>query len=257
MIKKHYYLIYIQFLGFRFHGWQKQPNVKTVQGMVDKTLGFIFDNDRFKTLASGRTDSLVSAWNFPFELFTENEISEDDLLLQLNEKLPPDITANKVIEVDQNFQVMTDAKLKKYEYFFSFGEKNHPFCSPFLSNTTKDLDIELMKVGAKLFIGTHNFKNYCYRPNDNKKFNREIVVSEIIENKKITANFFPKTSYIYRVHSAGFLQYQVRMMIGALIMLGAGEISIDELKKSLTGEEVTIKNIAPSSGLFLEDTIFD
>ena len=58
-MKKYYYVITIQYLGYRFHGWQKQPDVKTVHLMIDRTLNFILEGKKFKSLGSGRTDAMV------------------------------------------------------------------------------------------------------------------------------------------------------------------------------------------------------
>jgi len=55
--KRYYYFIKFQYLGYRFHGWQKQPNTKTLHLMIDKTLGYILKNQSFKTLAASRTDA--------------------------------------------------------------------------------------------------------------------------------------------------------------------------------------------------------
>ena len=64
-----FYLIRIEDLGFRYHGWQKQPNFRSIQGMVDKTFEFIFQHNDFKTHGCGRTDAKVSADDYAFELF--------------------------------------------------------------------------------------------------------------------------------------------------------------------------------------------
>ena len=72
MNQNYFYLINIQYLGFRYHGWQKQPNLKTLHLAIDKTLNFVFErNKKFKTLAVGRTDAMVSANDTAFELFME------------------------------------------------------------------------------------------------------------------------------------------------------------------------------------------
>jgi len=60
---RYYYLIHVQFLGFRYSGWQKQPNQKTVEGMLVKTLKFVLPNAKFKILGAGRTDARFSALN--------------------------------------------------------------------------------------------------------------------------------------------------------------------------------------------------
>ena len=67
--KQFYYLVKVQFLGYRFHGWQKQPNTKTVHLMIDRTLNYILRDQSFKTLGAGRTDAMVSANEAAFELF--------------------------------------------------------------------------------------------------------------------------------------------------------------------------------------------
>ena len=59
--KRFFYLVNVQFLGYRFHGWQKQPNTKTVHLMIDRTLKYILGEQKFKTLGAGRTDAMVSA----------------------------------------------------------------------------------------------------------------------------------------------------------------------------------------------------
>ena len=62
MFRKYYcYLIKIQFLGYRFHGWQKQPKTKTLHSEIDRTLRYVLKDHKFKTLAAGRTDAKVSA----------------------------------------------------------------------------------------------------------------------------------------------------------------------------------------------------
>ena len=76
-MKKFNYIVQIQFLGFRYSGWQKQTNSKTVQEMIDKTFFCIFEHHNFKTLGSGRTDSKVSANQFPFQLLLSEVVDTE------------------------------------------------------------------------------------------------------------------------------------------------------------------------------------
>ena len=103
--KRFYYLIKIQFLGYRFHGWQKQPNQKTIHLMIDKTLNFILENKIFKTLGSGRTDAKVSASEAAIELFIEESPIQnlDNFLEDFNLNLPQDIRALSIQEVNSYF----------------------------------------------------------------------------------------------------------------------------------------------------------
>jgi tRNA pseudouridine38-40 synthase len=251
-MKKYYYLIHIQYLGFRFHGWQKQINVKTVHLMIDKTVRFVLDHDDFKTLGTSRTDAMVSANHSAFELFLKSEIETISFMDDMNKNLPNDIKITSIVQVDNKFNIINTPRIKEYIYLFSFGEKTHPFSASMMSSFTYKLDVNLMKKGAELFLGMHNFRRYCTKPSEKTNFNRDMLVSEIVENDIYKANFFPKKSYMFRVRSEGFMRNQVRLMMGQLIMLGKGEISIDDLEKSLLGIDGTsFRYIAPASGLIL------
>ena len=257
-MKTFYYLIHIQYLGFRFHGWQKQPNLKTVHFMIDKTLQFALGHDRFKTLGSSRTDSKVSANHAAFELFLEEPIALTPFLQIFNSNLPNDIRATKIKEVDKHFNIIQTPKLKSYLYLFTFGEKPHPFSAAMMTYFKGELDIELMMQGASLFEGEHNFVKYCTKPSPNTNFKRNVVHSNITENTAYTANFFPEKSYAFNIKSAGFMRYQVRLIMGQLIRLGRHEINLAILEESLKGDDTTaLDQIAPGSGLILENLEFD
>ena len=108
--KRYYYLVKFQFLGYRFHGWQKQPNTKTLHLMIDKTLRYILQNQSFKTLAASRTDAKVSAEEAAFELFLKEKPIEDLslFLLDFNTNLPQDLRAISIEEVDSKFNIIQD-----------------------------------------------------------------------------------------------------------------------------------------------------
>lgn len=257
--KRFFYLIKIQYLGFRLHGWQKQPKVKTVEGLITKTLGYVLPKEKFKILGTSRTDAMVSSNGSAFELFLDDKPLEDlDGFLELfNINLPQDIRAISIEEVDAKFNVIQHPKNKEYMYLFSFGAKNHPFCAPFMANFQEELDIEKMKMAAGLFQGEHNFSNYCIRVSANSKFEREVITATITKNTEISASFFPENSYLFRVEGEGFLRHQVRLMMGTLVLVGRGEISLKEIQKSLElGSEMQMDYLAPASGLTLNRVDF-
>ena len=229
-MKKYFYVITIQYLGYRFHGWQKQPDVKTLHLMVDRTLNFILEGKTFKSLSSGRTDAMVSAECAAFELFLFEPIHDENAFLKLfNHNLPQDIRALGIREVDSKFNIINHSKIKEYLYLFSYGEKCHPFCSPIMTTILDDLDINLMKQGAKLFEGSHYFKSYCFKP-----------------------------TYILRVKGKGFMRNQIRLMMGTLIDLGKGKLSLETISKSLEQDcFIKLEYIAPASGLILNKIEFE
>lgn len=227
--------------------------------MIDKTLRYVMDGAAFKSLTSSRTDAMVSANESAFELFTFEEINNlDEFLIWFNHNLPQDIRVLSIKPVDEKFNIIQNSKIKEYHYVFSEGQKNHPFCAPILTTILEPLDIEIMKQGAKLFQGTHYLKSYCYKPTDNGEYNRTILESTITENTVYKANFFPKTSYIFKVKGKGFMRNQIRLMMGVLIKLGRGEVDLTFIENSLKPDfDCKIDYIAPASGLILNHVNFD
>jgi tRNA pseudouridine38-40 synthase len=252
--EKFYYLVHLQFLGFRFHGWQKQVGVKTVQYMLEQTLNTVIGKETFKTLGASRTDSMVSAEHHLCVVTAHNQQVPEELVNALNMNLPQDLKVLKIETVDKKFQIINSRKTKEYHYSFSYGEKTHPFCSPFLTNILDDLDLELMKEGAKLFVGEHNFIQYCFRGNPDKTFIRTINSSCIEVNDFLTGSFFPEKTYRINIVGEGFLRNQIRIIAGTLFNLGLGKITLADIEKSLSPENTEtypIGFIAPASGLIL------
>lgn len=259
MPKNFSYLIHLQFLGFRFHGWQKQKELKTVQYMLNQTLNTVIGPETYKTLGASRTDSMVSAEHHLVHLMSDNEIDLQTFIKDMNNNLPQDIRMIDVEVVPKKFQVINSPKLKEYHYSFSFGAKTHPFCAPFLTNIIDELDLELMKRGAKIFEGEHNFIQYCFRGNGKKTYVRKINSCSIEINRFLTGSFFPETTYVLKVIGEGFLRNQIRIIMGTLFNLGLGKVSLEDIEKSLATdntETYPIGFIAPASGLILHNLAF-
>ncbi|WP_025739856.1 tRNA pseudouridine synthase A [Aquimarina pacifica] len=257
--KRFYYIIQLQYLGFRYHGWQKQPTVNTLQRMVERTIAYVLEHKKFKVLAAGRTDAKVSANQAYVELFVEETPLDIDMFYPLfNQNLPQDIRALGIEETDASFNIIQSPKCKEYLYLFSCEGKFHPFCAPFMYNVGEELDISSMQKAAKLFEGKHNFRSYCHRPTENTILHGEIMHCEIKENDVFTANFFPEKSYLLQVKGEGFKRNQIRLMMGVLFDLGKGKVDIDFIKKTLdpNAEKITLEHIVPGSGLILNSVEF-
>lgn len=253
------YLINFQYLGFRLHGWQKQPNLKTVHFFVDKTLKFVCKGIRYKSVGVGRTDAKVSATDYYFQLFIDKELIEDEFVKLFNLNSPSDIKVLSLEEIEnRDFNIIQHSKVKEYRYYFSFGRKNHPYSAPFLTGLIDVLDIDLMKEGALLFEGFHNFKHYCTKPSSETKVERTIIECRIEENTELLASFFPKMSYVLIVRGEGFLRNQIRLIMGALFELGKGNYDLNFIRNSLkpNGNIEFLKTIAPASGLHLHKINF-
>lgn len=253
MQQKYYYLVKLQYLGFRYHGWQKQPDVKTVELMLNKTLNYILENKRFKCIAAGRTDAMVSVNQTYIELFLYDEPLQLDGFLELfNYNLPQDIRVLDISETSKDFNIIQHAKLKTYHYYFCYAQKMHPFSAPFMLNIRDNLDIDLMISAAHLFSQMTDFYSFTFRPNNSTKFKGEITSCSIEKNKVLQANFFPEQSYVLKVKGKGFKRQQIRLMMGALIDLGQHKITLDYFKQLIDGKNrIKLSHVAPASGLVL------
>ncbi|MCI5059035.1 MAG: tRNA pseudouridine(38-40) synthase TruA [Flavobacteriales bacterium] len=255
----HKYVLRIQFSGFRFHGWMIQKDQLTVQGMLEKTLSFVLQTNSFKTLASSRTDAKVSALDLPVLLITEQKL-EKSFLKKMNLNLPQDIKLINVEEEDLSFDILQQNVEK--EYIYSFCNDYDGF-HPFMSNTIarfRELDLNKMKKAAPLFEGTHDFSRFTAQK-------KSIKNSRTIKHCKISKRTeqIPLLNKEIEIHqllviSNSFLQYQVRLMMGALIEVGQGKITMEALNQMLdeegNGDEDKIKTIAPGSGLMLNKVTF-
>lgn len=252
------YLVSVQYLGFRYSGWQTQPGQKTIESMLSKTFSFMFPEQKFKILGASRTDARVSALEAAFELQLKTELQGlDSFLFKFNQNLPADIRLTSIEKTTKDFNIIKSAKEKEYVYLFSFGEKNHPFAAPFMINIIDELDIDVMIKGAKLFEGIHDFSVYSAKLKENSKVKRNVILCQIEENKLFKANFFPQKSYVLKVRGKGFLRYQIRMMMGALLQLGKGELDLLTIEKSLLpNSSFKLTTIAPGSGLLLNKLSF-
>jgi len=251
------YLIEVQYLGFRYHGWQFQPGMKTLQGTLERTFNFLFEDEKFKILGAGRTDAMVSAQSAFFELFTHQELELVAFQAELDFNLPPDIKVKSIRVVDKQFNIIQDVHLKTYHYYFASVQEKYPFASPFMNCIQHSLDIEKMQEGAKLYEGEHDFRYFMTGDAENKNTIRKIEESGIEENQELTASFFPEKSFVLIVKGKGFMRYQVRLMMGALIRLGRNEISLQDIKNALQGNTPNFEKLnAAASGLMVKDVEF-
>lgn len=255
------FLVELSYCGFRYHGWAKQPQVKTIQGQVERTIQYIYPATKFKTLGCSRTDKMVSAEQFYFELFIEESLDLEHFKLSMLENLPQDISFKTIKKIDTDFNVIQDVVWKEYQYTFT-DEDFHPFFSPFCYFSPIKLDVEIMKKAANLFLGLHGFSNFTHPLNENREsYKREILVSEIIENHESqlkVGSLELNRSFTFVVRSKGFLKSQVRMMVGAIIHAGQGKLTLKEIESALekieSDQEKLLDNhaiISPASGLKL------
>lgn len=253
----HYYILRFQYLGFRYHGWQKQPQVKTVQGMIERTINYVLGGKSFKILSASRTDAMVSAHDAAVQLIVREPLERKVFLRDINKNLPADIKLMDIEPMPDSLNIIQDVGTKVYHYLFAYGIKFNPYCAPFMAMIHETLDIATMIDAASVYEGNHDFSGFCEPSDHVVDFNRVINTCVLSKNTEITASFFPKESYVLEVVGSGFMRYQVRYMMGALLAIGRGELMVAQIEEALRkGAKQPLASKAPASGLALSQINF-
>lgn len=250
-----YYLVKLSYNGIRYFGWQKQKQFKSVHDTFESALKDALPPDTiFHSIGASRTDARVHALGQVVRVnLTDLNLEPSELKQRLNSKLPFDIRVENVIRTHSYFKVIAFAKDKEYLYLFHNNRETSPWMFPYTVNFEEELDIQKMKEAAKLFIGEHDFKNYCYRGQNVKNSIRKVYECEIIENHQLDLVGQSIKSYALRIRGAGFLKQMVRIIMGALVQVGNGTIELSDIRSSLENpqDERKLGFISPPHGLFL------
>lgn len=233
--------IIIEYDGTDFFGWQKQPNLRTVQGTIESAL-FKILQEEVKIIGASRTDRGVHAEAQVTNFFTDKGIESDILFYRLNKVLPKDIKIKTIEEVDGNFHARYNAKSKLYRYTILNGKIASPLFRFYSWHIPAKLNISKIRVAKKILVGTHNFRFFSTSGNSSENFVRNI--------KKITLKKEDKFIYIF-VEGEGFLKNMVRYIVATLVEIGKGKIEISDIKKMLECKERKITKSAPAHGLCL------
>lgn len=234
----------IEYNGAEFFGWQKQKNCRTVQEEIEKAF-LTLTGENVSVEGSGRTDKGVHALGQVASVQTSNIMPTKNFKIALNDLLPKDIFIKKVEEVDQNFQARFSAKRKTYKYIVCVGGERGAINYSLIAYYPYKVDIEKMREVAKLLIGKHNFKGFCSSDASVTNFEREIYDLKI--NKK-------NRMYTFLVCGNGFLYNMVRIIVGTLLDVGRGKLSVERVKNALeTGNRNNSGQTMPACGLYLKN----
>lgn len=236
------YKVILSYDGNNYCGFQSQKNALTIQDVVEKVLTKIF-RENIRIVMSSRTDAGVHAKGQVFHFDSNVEKDLYKLKYSLNCLLPKDIHANKIEIVTENFHARYSVKNKTYEYYINVGEYD-VFLNGYAFQCYYDLDLDLMKKGAELFLGTHDFSSF--NTSSIKEYPNQVrTISEFKITKK-------KDIIKIRVTSSGFLRNMVRIMVGTLIDLARGQKSLEDVKQMLeVPSKSTRRYNADPHGLYL------
>ncbi|MBR0462055.1 MAG: tRNA pseudouridine(38-40) synthase TruA [Erysipelotrichaceae bacterium] len=217
------YKVTLSYNGRNYSGFQSQKNGIAIQDLIEKALKIIFKED-IRIMMASRTDAGVHAKGQVFHFDSDRKMDPYKLKGSINALIPKDIHINEVKIVDDSFHARYSVKDKTYEYLVNIGEYD-VFLDGYAYQCFYKLDIDLMKEGAALLVGTHDFSSFNTTPyKDKKDQTRTITEFKITRNKDLLR---------IRVTGDGFLRNMVRIMVGTLIDLGRGQKSLDDIKKML------------------------
>ena len=231
--------------GTDFHGWQVQPGLPTIQGVLEEVIGTV-EGKPVDVMASGRTDAGVHAIAQVAAVSIENPIPPDNFRRAVNRLLPKSIRISDVAEARPDFHPRFDALRKTYQYRIFREEVCPPFEWRFVYYHPYPLDESAMIEAALLFEGEHDFT--AFAATDESDSLRGSRVRTIFRSTLARS----ERALIYSVTGSGFLKHMVRNMVGVLLEIGKGNVSQDDLLKRLTpGSEIRPGPTVPASGLFL------
>jgi len=230
----------IEYDGSGFWGWQVQPDVRTVQGELLKTLKNLIEGN-FRLIGASRTDRGVHAEGQVASLHVEKtKFSAGELKKALNALLPSDIYIHELIEMDKKFNARFHARSKLYRYRI-IPEKKSPIRRNYTWDGVTGFSIDVAKEIFPSIKGTINFEGLSV---GDKKENYESTITraDVVELGDEVHFYIEGNRFFYKM---------VRILVGFTVAIAVGRESPEALKKALSGKRPEIFWIAPPQGLTL------
>ena len=236
------YMAIVSYDGSNYNGFQRQKEYKSVEEEIETAL-LKLNKKSIRIIGAGRTDKDVHALGQVFHFECDLKITEEGLKKGINSHLPEDIYIKEVKKVDDEFHARYSAKSKLYRYKINTGEYN-PIETNYVYQLNKKVDLDKMINASKLFLGEHDFYNFCgYQENRDKNFVR------IIDSIKIKQE---GDYVIIEIEGNGFIRYMVRMIVAILLEIGQGRKDESFIKERLDSNVKNRSNYkVPGCGLYL------
>jgi tRNA pseudouridine38-40 synthase len=231
----------LQYDGTDFYGWQVQPDERTVQGELTRVLSRIMKTD-VKVTGAGRTDTGVHATGQVANFRVETAMKPDEVVRAANSLLPPDVMVSAAEEVKPDFDARRDAVARTYLYKLAFAWD--VFNRRYVHVVEREIDTGTMAAAAEILVGEHDFAGFGNASEDFPTTVRHVSDFTVTrETEGINV----------RVRANSFLYRMARNMVGALIIVGRGEMKADDIKRILDAKDRTqLGRPAPPQGLYLE-----
>ncbi len=230
--------------GTDFHGFQRQPGLRTVQGELETWLSGVA-GQAVEVIGASRTDAGVHARAQAVQFdAVKVPIPIERLLLFSKGTLPPDIVVTNVEKVPENYHVRFNALWKTYRYVLDLGKVPDVFQKRFAYHVATPIIATAMQTAADQLLGTHDFTSFC-----TARAQQENKVRTIYQ---ISCQRQADDLMYIDVTGNGFLHHMVRNIVGSLVAIGNGKMAIDAIPAILNAKDRRMAGpTAPAHGLTL------
>jgi tRNA pseudouridine38-40 synthase len=233
--------------GTGFHGWARQPGVRTVEGVLGQSLGQMLPLAPSLSVA-GRTDAGVHAEGQVVSFVAPDGTDPARLQRALNGMLAPEVVVLDSREVSPGFDARHSATGRQYRYRIDTGEVPSPFTARFVWHRPGRLAVGRMRAAARLLEGEHDFASFCRAPKapaSTVRTLRRLAVSTRGDHVEI------------RAAADGFLHQMVRSLVGTLVAVGEGTIEPEAVPAIVAARDRAVAGpIAPPRGLALARVVY-
>lgn len=239
----------LEYDGRRYHGWQRQKNARTIQGVLEEGIQRM-TGEPATLFASGRTDAGVHALHQVCHFLTRSAIPPQSFRSGLNSLVRPDIFIKEATYVPPDFHARYGARSKTYEYRILNRREPDVFLRHTTWHVPMRLDMEEMRKCLDMVLGRHDFSSFRSSGSGNIDPVREITRAEL---------HTPQDGLLHVVFEAnGFLRHMVRNIVGTLVDAGLGKIDSKDFERILASGDRRQAGIkAPAQGLFLTMVRYD
>ena len=240
------YFVELRYDGAAYCGWQRQPQMPTVQHTIEKSLTKLLRTPT-DIFGAGRTDTGVNASYYVAHFDTDVQVNITQLLYKLNMMLPKDIGIFSITQVADTAHARFAAMEREYTYFISHHKNPFRRHSAWLYYVP--LDVDAMNQAASKLLNYSDFTSFA-KLNSNNKTN----ICRIID-----ARWSVEEDGVLRftIRADRFLRNMVRSIVGTLVDVGRGRYTVDEFCKIVEAKDLRLSSAgAPAQGLFLSDVVY-
>ncbi|MGL5260530.1 MAG: tRNA pseudouridine(38-40) synthase TruA [Lachnospiraceae bacterium] len=247
-MEQHRILLEVSYDGTNYHGWQIQKNAISIEEVLNKELSTLL-KEEIEVIGASRTDAGVHAKCNIAVFDTCTNIPANKIANAINHCLPEDIRIQNSYDVKADFHPRRTPTKKTYEYRVNIGAFEDPTKRLYTHFTYLPLNIESMREAASYIIGEHDFESFSVAKKQVASTVRTIFEIDIREQEN---------EIIFTIRGNGFLHNMVRIIVGTLLVIGAGRKKPEDMITILEAKRRTAAGpTAPAKGLCLKSYEFD